>query len=956
MVTMKFYKISMKKILLYTILVCTGLLFACQKSEVANPDPNKENIGKEVTISFSAILPSDPTTKAMGDDPNTDIQSLHLVIFDGNGMYVETREAKSGATNNHTGHPNERKFEVTLTVTDQPRIIHYIANCPIDQIVYGHEASIIGNMYVEKGNTPNTAYWARVKVPHILVEETSENSGLFRPASSIIDKFQCVPMLRNYAQIVVRDSDNTTEFELIGFTVYNTIDLGTVAPYNNTTQTFQNFIDSATNSAYKYPYLAYKGHALAAAALNTSLEKDSTTDDGIKWYTSDNPFYMYERKVSVKTDEEEKWSESPPHVIIKGRYNNKITYYKVDLVYDVYEKDENGNDTEKVTDIVYYNILRNFRYQFTISEVAGKGYDNVDDAVNGSTSNNISGSASTSKFTNISDEVGRIWVSYTDTTLVSNNTITLKYKYIPNISNPNADNYEEVNNNLVHLEGITGGDVISDVIATRDINEGIWLGYREITLTINEPADMTKEQEVMVKTDNANLTRQVRYYLKKKYPAVVQCDPKKVATNIGESVTVNIKLPVGLTADMFPLHLDIEVEDMTLSPDASVQNNDLPVTTGKSVIPQKDAVTFHFTKSIETLEEYDALTTEGNMKIIPTYWVTNIEANESRIHVVNKYFEDASDNWVNAKAFESLTLNNGNTVREGAGRTVSATLVLPASDNSYASRNIKFTLEGLSLDGSTEPFYITPTSRTITINNLVTTDANSTLTIKAEEESYAEISASVGRRRGTFSNLTFSQNNNTVTSVPLSSAQNVTFSFEMSDYENGMPVTVVLEGFETTKAEYTHTVSGTGKQTISLTAPADVSNCSVKLKAEGYDDSQIVSLERSDAIIIQAGKLITRIEKDNGFANGGTINIFYNSQYTGTSVDYKYTRSDYSSGWFNTYDNGQASNTSAITLSNVTNNDTLYIRYKNGNTVYTGSFRVSDAIDSDGVTITLTQK
>ena len=144
---------------------------------------------------------------------------------------------------------------------------------------------------------------------------------------------------------------------------------------------------------------------------------------------------------------------------------------------------------------------------------------------------------------------------------------------------------------------------------------------------------------------NADLTREIRYYLKKKYSAVVQCENKKVDKKIGAAQTVNILLPVGLTADMFPLELDIEVEDMTLSPDAA--KNTLPVTTGKSVIPGKDAVTFHFTKIIETLEEYDALPQNGNMKVIPTYWLTNMLANASGVHVVNKYFEDASDSWGN---------------------------------------------------------------------------------------------------------------------------------------------------------------------------------------------------------------------------------------------------------------------------------------------------------------------
>lgn len=658
------------------ILAMAAMLFSCQKPELTEPDTDLkpgEVVSGEVKVSFTAMLPSAPQTKAMGEDPTSDIESMHLVIFDGNGMYVETREAAFvGGYGTHDSHLYEREFEVTLTVTDQPRIIHFIANCPIGQIVYGHEASIIGNMYVEKDDdpdTPETAYWARIEVPYILVQEVENADGTtkFIPEANILPKFQHIPMLRNYAQVVVKNGTNknanqTSPFEFIGFTLYNTIDMGTVAPYNNNTQQFQSFVNPDTGLRYKYPALTelnYRGHALAAADLNSSLELDSSNDDGYKWYAplpedelsltdiTQSAFFMYERKISVKTNEEDKWSESPPHLIIKGRYDGKVYYYKVDLVYNVFGDPANP---EQVTDIEYYNILRNFRYQFTISEVAGPGYDSVQEAINGATSNNLSGSATTTKFTNISDEVGRLWVSYTDTTLVSNNTITLKYKFVPDLDN------HEVTNNVVG-SGVTfenmAGDVIKSYsVADNDIVGGAWDGFREITIQVKDPQTMTKEQTIVIKSANANLSRDVRYYLKEKYPMIVQCNPKKVAAKIGAEVGVVIKLPVGLTEDMFPLDLEIEVYDMSLSPDAA--KNIMPVEKGLSIIPLPEKVgknSFRFIKSIETKAEYDALPTEGTNKVINTYWLTNVANNGSTVYVYNKYFNVGSDSFVNAKSF-----------------------------------------------------------------------------------------------------------------------------------------------------------------------------------------------------------------------------------------------------------------------------------------------------------------
>ena len=953
--------LDMRKNIIYIILAATAMLFSCQKPELTEQEMQPVQgmeVGNEATISFTALVPGNPDTKAMTETP-TDLVSMHLVIFDGNGMYVETREAKKGSAKTHDGHNYETTFEVTLTVTDQPRIIHFIANCPVEQILYGHEASIIGNMYTTKANyveedrtEHETAYWARIEVPYILVEETAVGSGKYRPIPGILGSFQCVPMLRNYAQVIVKDSENTTEFEYLGFTLYNTIDLGTVAPYNNTTQKFQNFVNSATGKPYKYPNLAYQGHALAAADLNTTLEMDSSSDDGYKWYTDTNPFYMYERKISVKTDEEDKWSESPPHVIIKGRYNGKINYYKVDLVYNVYGDATNPN---QVTDIVYYNILRNFRYQFTISEVAGEGYDSVPDAINGSTSNNLSGSATTTKFTNISDEVGRIWVSYTDTTLVSSNQVSLKYKYVPDMSKMAVTNNDLVSDGgAITLENLTG-DVISDYeIADSDIVGGQWDGYREITFFINNPEDMTKEQTVVVRTDNANLTRDVRYYLKNKYLLEVECTPK-VEARIGAPVEIDLKLPVGLTDDMFPLALNIEIDKMSLSPNAT--QNTLPVEVGASIIPgNASAKTFHFVKTFETREEYDNLQTVGTQKILKTYWITNVVNNEATVWVTNKYFNDASDNFVNAKSFVSLTLNGGQTVREGAGRTVSATLVLPESDNSYASRNIQIKLEGLSYNGSTEPFYLpSPTSRTITINGLVTTDANSTLKITAEEDSYAMISASVGRRRGTFSNLTFSQNGTTVSSLPSSTSQNVDFTFEMSDYEDGMPVTVELEGLEPTdntltrSTTYTYTVKGTGKQTIKLKTVAGLTECWVKLSADGFYASEQKKLQLVDKVNATIPTLTIKFawtwnsapQQDSvtptlsissgSISRNGTIG----RNRSGNNKNYTYTI---------TMNN--------VAISNADQNATVTISYTSGNRKFTKTINVQDLIDNPSVTLT----
>jgi hypothetical protein len=311
----------------------------------------------------------------------------------------------------------------------------------------------------------------------------------------------------------------------------------------------------------------------------------------------------------------------------------------MDLVYT--EKDAKGNE-----EIKYYNILRNFMYQFNITAVHDVGYKTLDEAVAGVAGNNISGSSSTSKLTNISDNDGRLWVSHTDTTLVARKDIVLRYKYIPNYyDSKQQDTYNKVNNDQARFENIVGEVIDTIVVADKDIVGGTWDGYREVTISVKEPSKITRQQILSLKTNSAHLNRQIRYTLREKLTMQVEATPK-VLGKIMEKVTVDIKLPIGMTEDMFPLKLDMETLNRTLSPDAT--QNSIPVTAGPSIIEDRNgALSYYYTVTIPTFEAYKALPNDGNMKVVTTHWLTNMAANASTFYVANKYFNQASDSWEN---------------------------------------------------------------------------------------------------------------------------------------------------------------------------------------------------------------------------------------------------------------------------------------------------------------------
>ena len=875
---------------IYTYILALALLalgVACQRANLPEDTPINQPaelptgaIGSKATISFTTADLTGADTRAVVD-PTIDVETLHLIVFDENGMLVEVCEAIPGSSSDHvdpdTGetHTGGRHYTVTLTVTDKPRIIHYVANCPVDQVVYGHETSIIGNMYVDRTRTSgdyNTeyevAYWARIRVPYILIEEETVNGTT---VISLVDEieplFNHVALLRNFAEITVTDqTDDTFLFE--GFTVYNLLDRGTVAPYNSNTQEFQHFFETTTDgtiSNYSYPYISkecnYEGHALTSATLITDFIRKE--DGKVKIYNSGEPFYVYERKVSVMTDEEDKWRESPPHIIIKGKYNNgaKPTdqtpsyYYKMDLVYT--EKDTQGFE-----EIKYYNILRNFMYQFNLKKVHDVGYSSLDQAVAGAAGNNISGSSSTSKLTNVSDNDGRLWVSHTDTTLVTNDAVIFRYKYIPNYYGTEGNEYvkDAVHNDLARFENIVG-DVITGIeVAEKDISGGTWKGWRNVTISVNSPEKITHQQILTLKTNSSHLNRQIRYTLRQKFTMQVECTPK-VHCSILQPMVVDIKLPTGMTEDMFPLKLDMETQDRTLSPDAKL--NTIPVTAGNSIIDGKrEELSYYYTVTIPTFDAYKALP-DG---VYHTYWLTNKADNASTFYVDNKYFNQGSDSWENYNYLFTDVKCSSPAWGEEKDVTIEFTM-----DNNAINKQVTISLKGMSYTGllggknynnATEVTYI-PSKKEVKITGFKTTTDTEAVSFTLDAEEYNIAKAEGARQAYQFDGAFRATSLETEADVEVDFTFNIpadAFAALQDKYsyakDAGVPMFVTLDRMHPADDQLTYSqvrtggdryiyhIRQAGTQTIKLATTEDVGgSCTVTLEAD-YFETQTVEIQQ----------------------------------------------------------------------------------------------------------------
>lgn len=617
--------------------------------EAVTPEP-----GAPVQLTFDVAFPTTSPATRLDADPSDDIDNLYLIVFDGNGYFTEYAEAQIGAAGSHEGHYYEKQISVTLSQTDKPRIIHFVANCPEDQIVYGHESDVIGGMTVS-GGVPS--YWQRVEVSAILDDDQN---------GSVDALTACVPLVRNFAEIRVAVAENeyTEKFTAESYYLYNDIDKGTVAPFNVGRNAFQTYLD-AQGVQLGYDVLlddyGYEGHAVSGVTLSPAPSDD-------KGFVSVNTsWFMYERKISARTSNEQSWLESPNHIIIKGTYDGEPAYYKVDLVRMVNYTDE-SNVTTKISQ--YFNILRNFQYTFTVNNVHSAGYGTLAEALANPAGNNLSGSVDTQGLVNLSDGEGRIFVTYTDTTLVNSDVITLRYRYVENLQNPDDTANEEV-----HFHDIDGGSVIESYSnATTDDADG----WRTLTIRPYAPGTRTLQQQITLHHTNANLTRVVTFTLKNPYEMSVVCNPDQLDGDVGEDFKIAVSVPDDLPESLFPLEFAIEADDMSIAPvapaysaDGSHVSNQIPVFSGRSTIPGKTGTTFHYVKTL-TYDAYMALTPAAGTRTLTLPFQTNKVVSATKVYVTNKYFAPAYD-WIytgNATVIENLTINFSWQANLGATQTV----------------------------------------------------------------------------------------------------------------------------------------------------------------------------------------------------------------------------------------------------------------------------------------------
>lgn len=737
--------------------MCLALALACNKEIIPNA-PIEVTEGEEVTLSMSVSVPGmEVATRALGEYGYTDgaHPSLWVVVFDQQGYLVETAKAYDPEyTDISEDHKTTTQFSVDLHATPEPCIIHYLLNYSDDDnldLSYGHETSVIGALNVENKDV----YWQRKSLP----------GGINDNVDYVAANFTQIPLVRNFAKITVTESADN--FTLTGFYVLNVPKSGTVAPLSN--GAFVNYQPTVPTGQTLYGVLTSGGYL---GNMPDGVEFSNTAAPAADAFKTD-AVYLYENTYSQN-------ATLVPTILIKGRFGTDTddTYYKADLL--------TNNLATGLQD--YAHILRNFHYVLNIKSVVASGKSDPQGAIAAAANNNLSGSVEIKDLTNVTNGQAGIYVSFTDTTLVSSNPIVLKYKFVPDITTP-----AETNNGRVTVVAPAGNVLASEAVTGSDITSGSWNGWRTLTIRPKELPNSTQEQTIVLYDQATLLRREVLIRLRPKLIMEVECVPESVASVPGTPVVVNIKIPQGLNNALFPLEFAIEA-NTTAQNNTSLKQYISPamsentsVRTGETIVTETNtngtlkyagAKSYQYIKTL-SYEDYEKLSVSGTQVVLPVYFVTNTAASASTVYVSNMYFNDASDTFGNFDAtytFSNLEFDGG--VPLGSDQDVK--LKFNMNSASY-NTPVTITLIGLKRADGTTQFTLTPDDADVKLN-LKTTKESGTVAVLLAAENYAgAILAAVQKDRITIAQsaaISFTLRNNiTPNMIESMSVENATVTY-----------------------------------------------------------------------------------------------------------------------------------------------------------------------------------
>ena len=771
----------MKKIIYYFSILFTLLATACSNEDIPVP-AQVENEGDTCELTFKVAIPQPSVVSRAFYDEEIDITSLCLLLFDEDGILVGRQKATSVTEPTLQEGVYQGTYSVELAKTDEKRIIHFVANYSNninDFPSSGNENSVLSQLYV---TNPTDAYWQRMEVTAI---KDTDNDGA-------PDGIGTVRLIRNFAAVKMEMSKDKDEEDnylvdqdfLQGYVLYNTPTKGTVAPY---------FMDASGGFANYTPGISYE-NLVNSPTDNTNsgqgymgVEPPLAESDFDKTepqdLATDSPFtmtekYTYERRYT------EDVAKNPTFIIMKGKIDNNVYYYRVDIA-------ENFKNLK---------LLRNFRYILQIKKIC-EGYTTIADAIAGSSFNHLVDISI--KVEEITDGETTLKVSPTDITVV-NGTEFVSIAYTCtydgeegtaptlSVSNPFTP---EVNEERSIIKSITPS---SDLALSGTLTVNLYSFFKTENSKQSDLSGGLEKQRFEVRTSNG-LTRQVRINLIDK----IDFMPRFVGpypTDDMDLYQYQYTLPKDLPESMFPLEIYLYEETGSFTPASgeqlSVDLIDDPNNDGRRTWRYKKVMTY-----AEYINSNNYVETDDGKQFVAKFKGHGTISGEYTMTINNEYADEGSATLQEPTIITlgGTTLQNGTLTwyvgDPSAAQTITVALnnedvgyTLSTPNNfTVSDTNGTLTITPMSLDTALEK----PETLVIRTNDGTTTATVKLQIIEKPEQKTVYLTMKYTHWFGT----------ETITSGTISTSvsdNTITASFGTYDSSKGWPLTITNASDETT--------------------------------------------------------------------------------------------------------------------------------------------------------------
>lgn len=495
------------KIFLYSLLLVAFMaLTACQQEQRTAP---VDQDGERVTVSLSVDVPHYAPMRAVHQEGinENEIKTLELLVFNTEGLMADYALAKDLTKQND----GKYTFTARLKPQSSPCVIHFVANRNYGgsdsgrQYLGRKESDVLLSDLVtmtEVSQAKSIPMWARYKY-----NEVQENSNLGE-----------IQLLRSMAKFTLES--HTTKLANVSYTLCNSYDCGTVAPFKRAALPD---LDEAFSIVDRVPTIPRE----------TLL---ANGDAGLGWYSDGTPVYGFERR--------NKAAKPISCLVIRAKYDGATdySYYKLDFV-------KSANRLER------YDLLRNYWYKVTINDALAAGAPSLDEALAGPAVNNLALSEELQAYPSYSDGKGRLEVEASSYILIhGEGTLTFKANYYPEGSATAQNDKLQI----VAVRNETNYSAITDDSQVSITPAGVIMA----TLQPVQPSERRISDIIVGVTGDPDLMRIVRVEVREPYRyELFQANGQPA---VGNAVTANVHGQKGALSFVITLPEDFRAQQLPM--------------------------------------------------------------------------------------------------------------------------------------------------------------------------------------------------------------------------------------------------------------------------------------------------------------------------------------------------------------------------------------------------------